>query len=73
MAEMGLPLDVVAALVGHESSNRDTRTLVKHYVHTDLLQRKTAVLAAWDQRMLEIVSGAGHVDNVTQLKPMRNI
>ena len=40
LAEMGVALDLVAAIVGHESGGKDTRTLVRHYVHTDMLERK---------------------------------
>jgi integrase len=32
LVEMGLALDLVAAIVGHESGGKDTRTLVRHYV-----------------------------------------
>ena len=45
LAEMGIALDLVAAIVGHESGGRDTRTLVRHYVHTDMLERKAHALA----------------------------
>ena len=44
LAEMGVSLDVVAAVVGHEAGGRETRTLVRHYVRTDLIQRKREVL-----------------------------
>jgi integrase len=57
LAEMGVALDLVAAIVGHESGGRDTRTLVRHYVHTDLLERKAHALRAWDQRLTAIVTG----------------
>jgi integrase len=30
LAEMGVALDMVAAIVGHESGGKDTRTLVRH-------------------------------------------
>jgi len=58
LAEMGLALDLVAAIVGHESGGKDTRTLVRHYVRTDLLDRKTHALKTWDQRLKAIVMGA---------------
>ena len=44
LAEMGIALDLVAAIVGHEAGGRDTRTLVRHYVHTDMLERKAQAL-----------------------------
>jgi integrase len=58
MVEMGIALDVVAAVIGHESGGKDTRILRRHYVHTDLLERKAQALQAWDQRLKAIVTGA---------------
>ena len=57
LAEMGIALDLVAAIVGHESGGKDTRTLVRHYVHTDMLERKVHALKAWNDRLKGIVSG----------------
>ena len=57
LAEMGITLDLVAAIVGHESGGKDTRTLVRHYVHTDMLERKAHALRAWDERLKGIVMG----------------
>jgi integrase len=57
LAEMGVALDLVAAIVGHESGGKDTRTLVRHYVRTDLLERKAHALKMWDDRLKAIVSG----------------
>ena len=55
LAEMGIALDLVAAIVGHESGGKETRTLVRHYVHTDMLERKAHALRAWDDRLKDIV------------------
>jgi integrase len=57
LAAMGIALDLVAAIVGHESGGRDTRTLVRHYVRTDMLERKAHALKGWDERLKGIVSG----------------
>jgi integrase len=57
LAEMGIALDLVAAIVGHESGGKDTRTLVRHYVHSDMLERKAHALKAWDDRLMAIVAG----------------
>jgi integrase len=57
LAEMGVALDLVAAIVGHESGGKDTRTLVRHYVRTDMLERKAHALKAWDDRLKGIVMG----------------
>jgi integrase len=57
LAEMGVALDLVAAIVGHESGGKDTRTLVRHCVHSDLLEREAQALKAWDERLKAIVTG----------------
>ena len=57
LAEMGIALDLIAAVVGHEAGSRDTRTLVRHYVRSDLVERKVRVLSAWDERLRDIVAG----------------
>jgi integrase len=57
LAEMGIALDLVAAIVGHESGGKNTRTLVRHYVHTDTLEQKAHALRAWDERLKSIVMG----------------
>jgi integrase len=56
LAEMGVALDLVAAVVGHEAGGKETRTLVRHYVRTDLVERKTHVLRLWDERFQEILA-----------------
>jgi integrase len=57
LAEMGIALDLVAAVVGHEVGGKETRTLVRHYVRTDLIERKIHVLRSWDERLQNIVAG----------------
>ena len=57
LAEMGIALDLVAAIVGHESGGKETRTLVRHYVRSDMLERKAHALKAWDDRLKGIVMG----------------
>jgi integrase len=66
MVELGIPLDLVAAIVGHEAGGRDTRTLVRHYVRTDLIDRKRAALEIWDRHLVAIVEGKTE-SNVTQV------
>jgi integrase len=66
LAEMGIALDLVAAIVGHESGGKDTRTLVRHYVHTDMLERKARALKAWDDRLKGIVPG----EEATKVVPL---
>jgi integrase len=70
LAEMGIALDLVAAIVGHESGGKDTRTLVRHYVHTDMLERKAHALNAWDDRLKTMVAGMQSA-KVVQLRGAR--
>jgi integrase len=67
MAEMGIALDLVAAVIGHEAGARDTRTLVRHYVRSDLIERKAHALSLWDARLKAIVTGA-EAAKVVQLR-----
>ena len=57
LAEMGIALDLVAAVVGHEAAGKETRTLVRHYVRTDLIELKAHALRTWDERLQNIVAG----------------
>jgi integrase len=66
LTEMGVALDLVAAVIGHEAGGRETRTLVRHYVRTDLLDRKRSSLEAWQRRLSEIIEGRSLRGNVTQ-------
>lgn len=58
LAEMGTPLDLVAAVIGHEAGGKDTRTLVRHYIRTDMIDRKADVLRAWDDCLLRITDNS---------------
>ena len=40
-------------------AGKDTRTLVRHYVRSDLIERKAHALKAWDDRLKGIVIGEG--------------
>ncbi len=68
LTEMGIALDLVAAVVGYEAGGRETRTLVRHYVRTDLVERKKTVLAAWSHQLREIIEGTMARGTVTRLE-----
>jgi hypothetical protein len=57
MAEMGIDLDLVASLIGHETGAKDIRTLSRHYLRTDLIERKQKALEARDARVRKIIAG----------------
>ena len=71
LTEMAIPLELVAAIIGHEAGGRETRTLVRHYVRTDLLDRKKCTLEAWEQRLSEIIEGKSLPRNVAYLTHTR--
>lgn len=55
---LGIGLDLIAAIVGHDTSTgRDTKTLVRHYLRTDKLEKKRGALEAWDARLRDIIAG----------------
>jgi integrase len=57
VAQLKLPLELVAMIVGHTTGGAQTQTLVRHYVHDDFVDRKATALAAWDQRLRSILVG----------------
>jgi integrase len=57
MAKLGLSLDIVAAVIGHEPGGKDVRVLVKHYLHDEFIERKTHALKTWDERLRAIITG----------------
>jgi integrase len=67
LIEMGAQPELVAAVIGHDAGTRETRTLIRHYVRTDLLERKKSALEAWERRLSEIVEGKSPSGNVTYL------
>ena len=68
LAEMGIALDLVAAIVGHEAGAKETRVLVRHYVRTDMLERKAHALRAWDERLKAIVTGEARPTSVVEIR-----
>ena len=69
LTELSIPLDLVAAILGHEAGGKNTRTLVRHYVRTDMIERKIHALRLWNERLQDIVSGrvAGKVMHLQRM------
>ena len=67
LVELGITLDLVAAILGHDAGDRSTRTLTKHYVRSDLIPQKRLALQAWDARLCAIVDGRQTAHNVVSL------
>lgn len=58
LIELGVGTDIVAATIGHSAaSGEGTRTLLRHYVWTDQVERKCQVLAYWDGVVRGIILG----------------
>ena len=70
LVELGLSFELVAAILGHETGNANTRILSRHYVRTDLVDRKRVALEAWDKRLAEIIEGKTASTNVVQLSDL---
>lgn len=59
MAEdLGVSLDTIARVIGHQAGSKSTRVLVKHYVAAEFIAEKTDALTLWDARLQSIVGGA---------------
>ena len=71
MAELGIALETIAAVIGHEAGAKGTRTLVRHYVQTDLLERKAVALAAWESHVRRLIAGVEPAANVVALDRRR--
>jgi integrase len=71
LVEMGIGYELVAAILGHESGTKAVRTLTRHYVRSDFLDRKRVALEAWDARLCQIIAGNVAPQNVVLLDVMR--
>jgi integrase len=67
LVDLGFPMEVVAAVLGHEAGSKDVRTLIRHYVRSDLVDRKRLALEAWDRCLRQILKGATPPTNVMNL------
>jgi site-specific recombinase XerD len=58
----GISLETIAMVIGHDAGAPATRTLARHYLPDDFLDRKTVALAQWDRKLRSILAGeAGKV------------
>ena len=67
LVDLGIPYELVAGVLGHEVGAREVKTLIRHYVRTDLIERKRNALLAWDAKLRQIVYGGPLAENVTYL------
>lgn len=71
LVDLGFSYEVVAAVIGHEAGSKEVKTLIRHYVRTDLIERKRRALHAWDTRLRQILAGETPPTNVVPL-PVRD-
>lgn len=67
LVNLGIALELVAAVLGHEVGDKSVRILTRHYVRTDLLERKKVALQAWDDRLRSVICGRSVPEKVIQL------
>jgi integrase len=73
LVDLGFSFEIVAAVLGHEAGSKDVRTLIRHYVRSDLIDRKKIALEAWDRRLAQIVRGHIPPNNVANLAGRRDL
>lgn len=73
LVDLGFSFDVVAAVLGHEAGGKDVRTLIRHYVRSDLVDQKRRALQAWDFHLGLILRGETAPANVTNLTSHREL
>jgi integrase len=57
LVDLGFSYEITAAVLGHEAGSKISRTLIRHYVRTDLIDQKRQALEAWDRRVRAILAG----------------
>ncbi len=73
LVDLGFSLEVVAAVLGHEAGGKDVRTLVRHYVRSDLVERKRQALQSWNDRLRQILFEKNPPANVTTVASHREL
>jgi integrase len=67
LVELGISLDLVSAIIGHQNGDASTRILARHYIRTDLVDQKRVALEAWDQLLSQIVTRQTTSTNIVRL------
>lgn len=68
LVDLGFAYEVTAAVLGHDAGSREARTLVRHYIRSDFVDRKRMALEAWDHRLKSVLRGEQPPANVTHLR-----
>jgi integrase len=70
MDEMGIALDTIAAVIGHQRGSKATRTLIRHYSRPRLDERVHAALSAWDDRLRGLLGERAHELETRKCAPL---
>ena len=73
LVDLGFSFEVAAAVLGHEAGGKDVRTLIRHYVRSDLVDRKRGALEAWDGRLRQILGSEISWANFAPLTSRREL
>ena len=69
MYELGIAKDVIGAIVGHGGEDeKSSRVLIRHYLKSDLIERKRHALETWDAHLRNIIAGQAPADNVVPIR-----
>jgi len=54
--ELGVPLETIAAAIGHRRGGAETRTLIRHYSRPNLDERIELALKVWDEHIQRLLA-----------------
>jgi len=54
--ELGVPLETIAAAIGHRRGGAETRTLIRHYSRPNLDNRIEGAFSIWDQHVSQLLN-----------------
>ncbi|MBY0382769.1 MAG: integrase arm-type DNA-binding domain-containing protein [Xanthobacteraceae bacterium] len=67
LVDLGIAHELVASIIGHESGDKSTRILTRHYIRTDAIERKRVALEAWNARLRATIGGSAYTGKVVSL------
>ena len=72
LVDLGFSFEDVAAVLGHDAGGKDTRILLRHYVRSELIERKRTALLAWDEHLRQILQANARRSDVATSEPERS-
>jgi integrase len=71
LVDLGITMEITAAVLGHAVGGAKLATLRRHYVRTDYIKPKRRALEAWSQRIEGLISGSTESASVVPFAPPR--